>query len=558
MEPAIGRIRFAHWTLGLLAALAALLPAVAGCAKSDDPAYYVERLGSDNAEVQRRAVEDLLLMHKKAMPLIKTAVKDENASLRMGCADFLSRVRRMESLSVVGELVEDPDPVVRLAAIEAVAKLSQVWKTKSVELLARGFEGSDPACVQTAGEGLRDMEFEEATDYLQAQFDAGQGMQTVYAAKLLYETEGKVEFARPILEGLISTQPDVREAAQANAKALTDLIVVPLVRFVRTERRTALAKITLDEIRDGLRVELDVILDSKRAEKVLMALGAIGDEESVERLKADLHDSKLESTWRVAAARAMAGAAVSNSAQAVRIVSDLREVVDDEKEDTRIRIGAAIALCELKEQRGVTFLLDMLDRFEEAISEENISEERVADLTALRIGAQEALAESGEFVVPFLMGKLKGSPSPTIMWAAAKTLGEMGHEDAMPYLGKFLITQKAPGIVVDDGGRLSGETADPDWRELTEAEVAETQAKFEVFEYPDYVRWTAALALGRIGGTKAAALLHQGEQAEADLLERLAKAKERTGHFKRAPVLDEFASGHEDVLFYIRRALEDV
>jgi len=553
VEPTTGRTRSA-W---LLAALAAVLPAVLGCPKSDDPAYYIARLGRDDTEVQRRAVEDLLLIHKKAMPFVKEAVKSENPYLRQGCATFLARVRRMESLTTVGELVDDPDPTVRLAAIEAVVKLAQVWKSKAVELLARGFEGEEPVCVKTAGEGLRDMEFDEATDYLQAQFDAGQGIQTIYAAKLLYETEGKAEFTRPILEGLISEERDVREAAKANAYELKDLIVVPLVAFVRTEERTALAGRTLEGIRDVLREELDVILDSKQAEKMLMALGAIGDDASVERLNADLHDSKLESTWRVAAARAMAAAALSTPDQSARIVSDLRQVVDDEKEDTRIQIGAAIALCKLKEQRGVEFLLDMLDSFEEAIAKENISEERLHDLTALRIGSQEALAEAGEFVVPVLMARLRGSPSPTIMWAAAKTLGEIRHEEAMPYLGKFLITQKVPGIAVDADGRLSGEAADADWRGLTEAEAAEVRAKFEVFEYPDYVRWTAALALGRIGGTEAVELLHQGEKAEAALLDRLAKSKAVSGYFNRAPVMDELMRGHEDVLFYIRRALQD-
>ncbi|NLW50950.1 MAG: HEAT repeat domain-containing protein [Candidatus Brocadiaceae bacterium] len=563
MGTATARSRSAHLRFGLLAALAAFLPALLGCPKSDDPAYYIERLGSDNKEVQRRAVEDLLLMQKQAMPKIEKAIRSENPNLRMGCADLLARIRRMDSLTMVGELIDDPDSAVRLRATEAVGKLSQVWKSKAVELLARAFEGSDLPVVNEAGAGLRDMEFEEATEYLLARFEAGEGVQAVYAGRLLYETEGDTKYVRPILDGLVSSRPDLRDAAQANAEALADRIVVPLVQFVRTDPAGGPARTTLEKIGESLRAELDVILDSTTARDVLMALGAIGDEPSVARLTADLCDSRLESTWRVAAARAMALAARGNPSQATAIIRELMQVVDGEQ-DNRIRIGAAIALCELKQQSGVKLLLDMLDKFEEDIGKAK-SDEAVADLTALRIGAQEALAESGEFVAPALTARLEGSPSPTIIWAAAKTFGEIGHADAIPRLGKYLIEPKRPrkdadgrpmpDITIEEDGRLGGQGADPDWTALSAAEIAETHARLEVFEYPDYVRWTAALALGRLGGREAAAFLRQAQEAERSLVERLAANRQRSGYFKRAPVLDEFARGHENVLFYIRRAL---
>ena len=42
MGTATARSRSAHPRFGLLAALAAFLPALLGCPKSDDPAYYIE------------------------------------------------------------------------------------------------------------------------------------------------------------------------------------------------------------------------------------------------------------------------------------------------------------------------------------------------------------------------------------------------------------------------------------------------------------------------------------------------------------------------------------
>lgn len=558
MEPRVECASPARLRLVLLTALLAALPAVVGCPKSDNPLDYIRDFESGKKEQQRRAVEELLLMYKKAMPQVKEAVKSENPNVRKGCAEFLSRVRRMESLETLGGMIDDPDRDVRLKVIEAVAKLSQVWKSKAVELLGHAFEGSDAECVTKAGEGLRDMEYEAATQFLLTQMQEGKGVQRVYAARLLYEMEGRVEFTRPILEGLISDDAAVREAAQANAMVLKDRIVVPLVEFIRTGRKTGRAEQVLEKIRDALREELDVVLDSMRAEKILAALGHIADQESIERLNADMRDSKLESSWRVAAARALALAALSprsSPSQSAGIVGDLTDVVKDEGEDKRIRIGAAIALCELKQEYGVKFLLDELEGFEEAIKKENISDERVDDLTALRIGAQEALVEAGDFVVPFLETRLATASSPTIMWAGAKTLGELGRQEAVPLLTTYLTTQKSPVITVDEAGRLSGEGADADWEALTPEQAAEVRARLEVFEYPDYVRWTSALALSRIGGSEAVRQLREGERAEVAFLGRLAKSKEGADYYRRAAVLDELIRHHEDVLFYIRRAL---
>lgn len=548
-----------HLRTGLAAALALMLPALAGCPKSDEPSYYIGRLQKDDEEVQRRAVEELVRMHKKAMPYVRQALQSENPNVRKGCADFLAKVRRMESLTAAGELIGDADKDVRLKAIEAVAALSQVWKSKAVELLRQGFEGDDPDSVKKAGEGLRDMKYEEATQVLRDEFEAGAGMQAVYAARFLYETDPEPQTARFLARGLISDEQTVREAARANVKDLQDKIVAPLVEFIDTQQGTARAAKVLEELRDLLIEELDVILDSKRAAKILLALGAIADEPSIAKLDKDLRDSKLETGWRVAAARGLAAAALSersSDAQKAAIRANLTEVLNDEDQDTRIRIGAAIALCQLREERAVAYLLDELDRFQEAIKQENISETRLNDLTELRIGAQEALTASGDFVVPFLMNRLREQkPGPIIIWAAAKTLGELGVEEVLPFLNTYVTATAAPKTRVEADGQIVTKEG-TDWRELAEDKADELRASLESFTYPDYVRWTSAIALGQIGGKQAVASLRQAESLENDFLARLHANRRLKAYFERAPVLDPLIAQHEDVLFYVRQALK--
>jgi len=231
-------------------------------------------------------------------------------------------------------------------------------------------------------------------------------------------------------------------------------------------------------------------------------------------------------------------------------------VLNDEDQDTRIRIGAAIALCQLREERAVAYLLDELDRFQEAIKQENISETRLNDLTELRIGAQEALTASGDFVVPFLMNRLREQkPGPIIIWAAAKTLGELGVEEVLPFLNTYVTATAAPKTRVEADGQIVTKEG-TDWRELAEDKADELRASLESFTYPDYVRWTSAIALGQIGGKQAVASLRQAESLENDFLARLHANRRLKAYFERAPVLDPLIAQHEDVLFYVRQALK--
>ena len=385
----------------------------------------------------------------------------------------------------------------------------------------------------------------------------------------------------------------VRDATGAiTAAGLQDKFVGALVHYIDTQKDASAAQTVLNEIRDALISELEKTLDTKRAAVILEALGTIADKESVDKLRLDVNDTRLESSWRVAAANALGIAGLSNRVQPaikVTIIKELSAVLDDTSADSRVRIGASIALCRLQQQNGVTFLLNELAGFEEAISAETMTEARLQDLTALRVRAQEALTQAGDYVVPFLMDKMKleaklrpmkpeeqkallaqtseAKPGNIIVWAAAKTMGELKVQDAIPYLGSYVTElRKDPEITIDAQGRMmAGTEANPQERKAMdlalsnlekppEAEVAADQERLEIFAYPDYVRLTAAIALGNIGGEQGRQLLQKAEQEETGFLGSLEASKKASDYYKRAPVIEGLIRKHQDVLFYLRLA----
>jgi len=566
---------------GWLAVCLVLALSLCGCTRSEDPAYYVAMLGHKNEDIQRRGIEELARMQKRALPALEEALDSPNPLMRKGAVNVLARIRHSEALLAVGRMIDDPDKDVRVAAIEGLSALAQVWKKRSVELLTEEFEQDDPVCVEKAALGLRDMRYDEATEVLRSKFQSGQGIQSLYAARLLYESERKPEMAQALLEGLASSDPTIRKAAEYNIETLKDLAVRFLVDTI-VNRGTAagMAMKVLVQVRDALIEELEETLDSKRADKILHALGTIADQESIDKLFADFADRRLETVWRVSAAEALGVAALSvrsNEIQKREIIQKLTETMDDKRVDNRVRIGAAIALCKLRQPAAVQYLLDELGKFQEVMADPaKVSPARLRDLTSLRIRAQEALTASGDFVVDFLMDKVRDPEAgPIIMWAAAKTLGELRVAEAVQPLGRCLTAKRpltvarpakgklperilvdAEGRLTDPQGKVLTDVALSDWNNPDEKEVADLQERMEEFLYPDYVRWTAALALGQIGGEEAVRLLKEGEAAEEDFIARLERNRQQKGFFRRAPAVLDLIRRHADVLFYIRKGLK--
>jgi HEAT repeat protein len=578
----------------LVALLLALLPIAGGCQKSQEPSDYIPLLASSSEETQRRAVEELIRMQQQAVPAVTQALHSETPLIRVGALKVLAKIRRMDSVTLSGEMIDDPNADVQHQAIATLNDLAQVWKEKSVELLSHALTLQDPVTVRTAAVALSTMDYGPATEALHKAFETGQGIKAVYAAQMLYQMAPSDDTARLLLEKLSSPDKAERDAAEAaivgvrdatdtvTYAGLEDRFVGPLVKYIDAGGNTAAAQTVLGEVRDALITELGKILDNKRAAQILQALGTIADKESVDTLKQNVDDTRLESSWRVAAANALGIAGLSSRARpAVRIslIQELTNVLDNTKEDSRVRIGAAIALCQLRQRNGVTFLLNQLAEFEKAISATSMTTAKLQDLTALRIHAQEALTQSGDYVVPFLMDEIKAerdtramtpqqladweksnnrkAPRNITVWAAAKTMGELKVEQAVPYLGIYVTElKKKPDITIDARGNMSKPMELKDYKNPDETEVAADEDLLEIFAYPDFVRLTAANALGNIGGDDAHKFLQQAEQQETAFLASLAANRKTADFYKHGPVIDALSHRHEDVLFYIRLALQ--
>ena len=591
-------------SVGLIALLLAVLSVAIGCQKSDVPSDYIPLLASPKEETQRRAIEELIRMQQKAVPAVEQALRSETPLIRIGALKVLAKIRRMESVRLAGEMIDDKDPGVQHQAIVTLNELAQVWKEKSVELLGHALELKDPVTVRTASAALAAMTYDPATAVLRKAFESGEGIKAVYAARQLYQMEPSDDTAKLLLEKIVSPDKAVHDAEEEAivgvrdaAKVITvvglqDKLVGALVRYVDAQQDATAARTVLSEVRDALIAELGKTLDAKRAAQILEALGTIADKESVEELKKNINDTRQESSWRVAAANALGVAGLASRVQPavkVGIISELTKVLESTDSDKRVPIGASIALCRLHQQNGVTFLLNELARFEEAISATNMTESRRQDLTALRIRAQEALSQAGDYVVPFLKDKMtleaklrtmkpdeqkalltqtgEVKPGNIIVWAAAKTMGELKQEEAIPFLGSYVTQQRQrPDITIDAQGQtLAGTESNPqalepmvlalsDWVKPVDAEVATNQDRLEVYAYPDYVRLTAAIALGSIGGEKSRQFLQKAEGSEVDFLARLDANKKASDFYKRAPVIDGLIRKQQDVLFYVRLA----
>jgi HEAT repeat protein len=577
----------------VVAVVFTLLPIAIGCQKSEEPSDYIPLLASSKEETQRRAVEELIRMQQKAMPAITQALHSDTPAIRKGALQVLAKIRRSESVTLAGEMVDDSNPDVQHQAITTLNELAQVWKEKSVEYLSHALTLSDPVTVRTAALALAGMSYDPASDALRKAFESGQGMKAVYAAQQLYLMEPSKETANLILEKLGSTNKAERDAAvdaivgvrdaagTVTYAGLEDKFVVPLVGYIDAGGDKQAAQDVLTQVRDTLIAELGKILDSKRAAQILEALGAIADKESVATLKANVEDTRLESTWRVAAANALGIAGASSRArpaEKVDVIQELTKVLEDTGEDSRVRIGSAIALCRLKQVNGVRFLLDQLAEFEKAIAATSMTASKRQDLTALRIRAQEALTQSGSFVVPYLMEAMKTerqtremtpeqlsaweqqngrkAPGNITVWAAAKTMGELKVQEAVPYLGAYVTEPKAKGpeIAVDPEGNTSAPLELKDWQTPDATEVATDEDRMEVFAYPGFVRVAAAVALGEIDGAEAGKYLQQADEQETSLVNALQAMKSKPDCYKRAPVVDALIRRHEDVLFYVKLA----
>jgi len=449
----------------LLAALilAALL---CGCTKTIDPQVYVKDLGAEEERPRKKAIDELIRMHEDAVPAVTEALNGAPATeagvrLSEGAIAVLSKHRTVESLKTVGAKTKDPSPKVRLAAINGVARLAEVRKSLSTGMLEAAVSDADSACVRAATKGLGDLNLEDAASILDGFLKKAEGVQAVFAAEALYYVDKRPEAPQYILDHLGAEKQDVSEAAQQVAthlgtdKPVQGAFIGILMHYQAEHPEQKEIRPVLDKVRESLFAELEGTLEVNRERAIMAALGTIADAESCGKLIEITTTKGHNLPGRVAAAGALGDAAssgtVTDKAVAGSILATLKETLNNEEADNRIRIACAISLCQLREVDGITYLLDQLESLE--AKDEKLKPAEVQAMTELRVRAQDALTTSGEFVVPYLIKALETEPvGETTAWAAARTLGDLRVKEAVPRLVPLLTASVRPRTVAARDG----------------------------------------------------------------------------------------------------------
>lgn len=479
----------------VVASAIALAVVLCGCSGGRDPERYVEDLGSEKESVRTRAVDELVRTHEEAMPVLVEALKISSDTERgvlvlKGVLQVLTDPRghrSQESLDAVGSKITDPNREVRLAAIRGVAALAEVRKSRSTELLRDAMKDTEPECVRAAAEGLAALNFDEATRVLEGHVTSGDGIQGVLAAEALYRYSLRPsEAARFLVESISSPEQEASNVAQEAALRLGTRFVPVLVGHALQQADARVTEEVLGRLRDALFGELNKSLSRERMDEILGALSQIGDRESTEKLLEVVSGGGWSMSARLSAAEVLGVAAASARPAGGpelrgRIIGSLKEILLTEGVDERVRIGCAISLSRLREMVGAEYLFAQLGALEREKGETPSTAEEARALTGLRIGAQEALTLSGEFVVPSLIRAVQDPTTGDIMcWAAASTLGDLRVKKAASHLGALLMARTSPQAVrprsSDPVGKFPLEEVEED-KEGPEAEYSAAMSR---------------------------------------------------------------------------------
>ena len=297
---------------------------------------------------------------------------DANTAVRRRAARRLFDLSPGVVRRVALPALDDPDPEVRVAALEAL-----------MEARARGLGArvapwlgdADPRVRRAAAVSLTRDPSKDAVSVLGRVLSDPESSVRIAAAKAL-GASGTRAAVVPLLGRLDDSDPDVREAVVGSLSRLGDRgSVVPLVGKIQDNRPSV-----------------------RRA--VATALGLLGDARASGPLLLLLRDS--EESVRAAALQAL------GRIRAEDAVATIVSLLGDERRPA-VREAAYVALSEIPSDAGIDALVD-------ALSHDDPRE---------RSPIREALLHAGDRAVPKLVACLRGQPSSDLADGCALTLGEM-------------------------------------------------------------------------------------------------------------------------------------
>ncbi len=528
-----------------------------GCGEGGGIKPLLDQLDAPQASERQKAVDEIKRVGSEAVPEV-TEVFRNAANSEIGVRQVESTVKiltdtgKLESMQILAERLDDPNKRIRHEVVKGIAKLGQTRKKTGVRLLKKVMDDPYAPIVQTAARGLEKMNFPNATRVLEDVFDKKTGLASVYAASNLYKVDQRDAAAKYLLVKAGSNDERIREAAVEAAttlgteRSVGKQFVEFTVRYAMNNPDESQVTSVLSNIRDAYFEELKRTLPPQRIRSIIGILGTIADKRSVSRLVELFRNTDRTVAARIAAADALGQAGISNrpasgSVTRKKIVNVLSGMLEDDV-DSRVGIAASISLALLRQEVGVTYLLEKLQNLEEtedkAASEDNGEARTYAteseDITELRCRAQKALTASGDFVVPYLLSELKqGNTGRILAWAAMHTLGDLRVRKAVPYMSEMLTETQTADQVISQPDDPPAVTKVQTKAGVVEVSTTRAAVLGDIFGDQKVVparalsvRMAAARALGRVGGENAVRALEEGERTHQ-------KARKAVGEYIR-------------------------
>ncbi|TWT62662.1 HEAT repeat domain-containing protein [Rubinisphaera italica] len=395
-------------------------------------------LADEDPQMSIRAADALVRIGESAVPQLIETAEERNATNVLTAIIALGRLEDARALEVLSNQTSNSSATIRSHAIEAIGRLGE---SKGIRYLVRGLSDKDLGVKLQSATALKRLGDKRAEDALIAALNDPdeEVREQVIIALSTCGNDAAVSALIPLLE---STQNNILVAASETLGKLGDERAVPklcelLNRTDIAEDRTFRIKI-LDSLRRlknpaAMPALLHNLKDPQPEirERVVDAIGPIGDESIVVELEAMLKEDRSEAV-RAACAKALGDIGDAESVEALEVA--LSDTV-------QVRIKAAISLGQIGNPSAMLSLTAMLrDQMPE-----------------IRYHASQALAEIGDKRSIRPIEVLAVDSDPMVVRGAFKALQKLGDErsekeilKAAKKRGKKSTTVKSSSVKMSD------------------------------------------------------------------------------------------------------------
>lgn len=395
-------------------------------------------LADEDPQMSIRAADALVKIGEPAVPLLIEFAEERNPNHALTAIMALGRLEDGRALEVLSNQTSNASATIRAHAIEALGRLGE---SKGIRYLVRGLSDKDLGVRLQSATALKRLGDKRAEDALiSALNDPDEEVREQVIIALA--TCGKDAAVLALIPLLESTQNNILVAASETLGKLGDERAVPKLCELLNRQDIADDRTFRLKILDSLRrlknpAALPALVKNLHdpqpeiRERVIDALGPIGDETVVVELEAMLKEDRSEAV-RAACAKALGEIGDAESVEA------LEEALSD---TVQVRIKAAISLGQIGNPSAMLSLTAMLRD----------------QLPEIRYHASQALAEIGDKRSIRPIEVLAVDSDPMVVRGAFKALQKLGDErkekeilKAAKKRGKKSTTVKSSSVKMSD------------------------------------------------------------------------------------------------------------